>query len=404
MVDEPRPLSQGNRFQRTYARWAEPWYARMPAEAREQARSIDAYLYSRRGAWIWGTGAGLLVGGTIGLQALGLSGGRAFAVALMAVVGVPWTVLGIWMMPSVVRHRRWAVRIALLTVAGGLTGFVAGQVDRHGGFDAALILAALGRGAGPLAAALALAVGAILGAGWLASELRRRHDRQRLERLRLVAERDAAARDAAEARLHRLQAQIQPHFLFNTLSTLQHWVDRRDARAGPLLRELTGFLRQSTELLGGDAVRLADEVAAARHYLAIQQARLGDRLAFEVDVDPALADRTLPPGVLLSGVENAMEHGIEPALAGGRVQVRAAATPRGWCVEVTDDGIGLAPGWRDGVGLGNARQRLAHVFGERATLTLAPADGGGTRLRLQIDDAPAPSAATTPLPTPERAP
>jgi hypothetical protein len=392
MVDDPPPLSEGNRFQRAYARWAEPLYARLPAQARDEARAIDRYLYSRRGLWVWAAMVGAAALIAVILVAVGLQPMLATAIALLAAFWLPSTMLGLWMRPSVVLQHRWAVRVALLTAAGALVGFITGHVGRHGGFHADLFLPSLARGAGPLILAVALTVAALLGSGWLAAELRRRHDTRRLERLALVAERDAAARDAAEARLRRLQAQIQPHFLFNTLSTLQHWVDTRDPRAGPLLRELTGFLRRSTELLGGEEVRLADEVAAVGHYLAIQHARLGERLAFDLDVDPALADRRLPPGLLLSWVENALEHAIEPALDGGRVCLRAGHGDAGWWVEVADDGLGLAPDWREGVGLGNARQRIAHAFGGRARLAVGPAEGGaGTRVRLDVTDAVAPA-------------
>lgn len=407
MTDDLPPLSQGNRFQRAYARWAEPWYARMPADLRDEARAADRYLYSRRGLWIWSlVGLGLTVA-PLALHAVGVPLSLAIGVGMIAFLGVPITMFGAWMRPAQFHgsgRRRRGLRLLALTGAGLLTGFVVGHLARHGDIAPEAFLDALRRGAPVLVATLAVVVGAVLASGWLGAELRLRRDARRLAHLRLVAERDAAARDAAEARLRRLQAQVQPHFLFNTLSTLQHWVDTRDPRAGPLLRELTGFLRRSTELLGGDAVRLADEAAAVGHYLAIQQARLGERLAFAVDVDPALGDRRLPPGVLLSWVENALEHGIEPALAGGRVTLRAGATAGGWMVELTDDGLGLAPGWREGVGLGNARQRLAHAFGDRARVAVGPAPGGGTRVALTVTEgaaapaaAPAPATAAEPL-------
>ena len=183
-----------------------------------------------------------------------------------------------------------------------------------------------------------------------------------------------------------MQGQIQPHFIFNTLSAVQHWVDSGDARAGPLLRSLTAFLRGSTELLSRDTVRLGDELAMVGHYLDIMQARLGDRLDRKLTIDAQLNDQQLPPGLLLTLVENAVEHGISAALNGGCVSVAAQAQPGGWCVVVHDDGAGLPAGWTEGVGLANSRQRLAHHFGARAQLAVR-ATQPGTEARITIADA-----------------
>jgi len=191
-----------------------------------------------------------------------------------------------------------------------------------------------------------------------------------------VQERDAAARQAAESQLHLLQAQIQPHFLFNTLAALQHWVDAGDPRAGPLLRDLTGFLRRSTSLLAQTEVPLADEAEAARQYLRILQARLGERLQFSIDIDDTSGAQRLPAGILLTLVENAVEHGISPALRGGTVQVWARTQGGRLVLEVRDDGAGLALPLVDGLGLANCRQRLQHRHGPQATLSLQPLQPG----------------------------
>ena len=160
------------------------------------------------------------------------------------------------------------------------------------------------------------------------------------------------------------------------LAALQHWVDVGDARAAPLLRALTGFLRGSTELMLRDGVTLAQECALVRHYLAIMQSRLGQRL---------------PPGLLVTLVENAVEHGIEPQLHGGEVQViaRHLDTANGvFELRVLDDGAGLAAGLgggAEGVGPINSRERLRHQFGTRAELLVRPrADGPGTEVCLRV--------------------
>jgi sensor histidine kinase YesM len=164
-------------------------------------------------------------------------------------------------------------------------------------------------------------------------------------------------------------AQIQPHFLFNSLASLQHWVDTRDDRAGPMLASLTGYLRATLPLFERRSLTLGEELEAARRYLEVMRARLGERLRFDIDAgDPALLDSALPPGVVLTLVENAVEHGVAPRLGGGH------------------DGPGLpggAPAAGPGhLGLANTRARLAQAFGEAATLELHNAPEGGCIARL----------------------
>ena len=370
---EPRPLSEGNALQRAYARWAAPHYARMAPPLREQAELIDRFLYSRRGLWFW---LGLLAagGGTLaGLTAAGMPALLAAALSLVIWVALPLAVLGAWLQPGKfsgnVLRRKLPVAIGL-AFAGGLVGFLAGHVAKHGGLD-------IVRFGSSLLGALKFLVPAVLGAAiamlavtYGVARVRRELLERELERQRLASDRDAAGRQAAEASLKLLQAQIQPHFIFNTLAALQHWVDTGDARAGPLLRTLTAFLRGSTELMGRPEVTLGAEGDSVRQYLQIMQARLGDRLRFEVAIAADCRGVTLPPGLVLTLVENAVEHGISPALAGGVVTVTAAREEDRVVVHVADDGAGLPPDWREGIGLANCRERLRHHRDGSATLQL----------------------------------
>lgn len=189
-------------------------------------------------------------------------------------------------------------------------------------------------------------------------------------RLRELAEQDAALR--LSTRL--AAAQIQPHFLFNTLASLQHWVDTGDARAAPLLRDFTAYLRATLPMFERELQPLADEIEMVRRYLAIMQARLGPRLGFSIDV-PADAAIQLPPGIVLTLVENAIAHGIEPQLHGGRIDIAARRDGEHLELTVRDDGPGLAPGWTEGVGLANTRRRLLQAL-PAATLTLTDAAPG----------------------------
>jgi DNA-binding LytR/AlgR family response regulator len=148
---------------------------------------------------------------------------------------------------------------------------------------------------------------------------------------------------AAQQRLmNRLAtAQIHPHFVFNTLASLTQWVETGDARAAPLLREFAAYLRATLPMFEREQQPLRDELDLVRHYLAIMAARLGERLQWQVDVDPALEPLPVPPGSLLTLVENAITHGIEPALRGGTLRVGAQREGGRAVLEVLNSGCAL---------------------------------------------------------------
>lgn len=387
------PLSEGNRLQRAYARWAAPRYARLPEEAREAAELLDRYLYSRRGIGVWLGIAGAVTGTVLGLRASGMHTGLALLLALLLWVGLPASLLAAWLAPSrfssTVLWRKLPQSV-LLTLLGAACGFALVRWIRLGSLDAPGLLRELQQHALTLVPAALLGGAALVFLTWAVASVRRQVLERLLAQAELQRQRDQAAHAATQTQLRLLQAQIQPHFIFNTLAAVQHWVDTADPRAGPLLRVLTQFLRGSTELLARDSVPLAEEAALASHYLAIMQARLGERLQFSVDVAAAPAGVELPPGLLLTLVENAVEHGISPRLQGGRIEVRAALRPGGWQLCVQDDGAGPPAQWQPGTGLANCRQRLQHRYGQHARLWLRPAAPGGTQACIEVDEGPAP--------------
>lgn len=179
-------------------------------------------------------------------------------------------------------------------------------------------------------------------------------------------------------------AQIQPHFLFNTLASVQHWVDTQDARAGSTLRAFTAYLRATLPMFEREALSLDEELQIVRNYLLVMQARLGSRLSWTIDADPALAQLQLPPGLLLTLVENAIGHGIEPSLSGGRVQLRARLSPDLILLEVENNGAGLGAETRERVGLSNTRARLQQRFGPQASLSLVACAAGEPTTLAQI--------------------
>ncbi|WP_428503992.1 sensor histidine kinase [Roseateles sp.] len=214
----------------------------------------------------------------------------------------------------------------------------------------------------------------------------RRH--QILARQRELAERELAL--AAQAQL--AQAQIQPHFLFNSLASLQHWVHQGDRRAAPLLDALTAYLRATLPLFNRRQLSLGEELEAVRQYLAVMQARLGARLQVEIEVPDELRSIQLPPALLLTLVENAIEHGVVPKLGIALLRIEARQAGAVLCLQVRDDGPGLPeqmPLVRAGrgVGLSNSRLRLTQTFGDEASLSLEnSAETGGcvATLRLPI--------------------
>ncbi len=226
------------------------------------------------------------------------------------------------------------------------------------------------------AVALLIGVNTTLMLGWWFVAVYRAHQIE--ARLREQAEQARALAMAGQL----AAAQIQPHFLYNTLAALQHWVQAKDDRAAPMLAALTGFLRATLPLFNRPRLALGDEAAAVREYLEVMRLRLGERLRYTVDIEPAAAPVQVLPGLLLTLVENAVEHGVTPSLHGADVAVRARTEGDRVVIEVQDSGPGLSPGAADGVGLANTRTRLAQAFGGRATLALDNASGGGCLARI----------------------
>ena len=207
-------------------------------------------------------------------------------------------------------------------------------------------------------------------------------------RARLVrAERDALARDKAlaEAELRVLQAQVEPHFLFNTLANVVSLIRTHPDRAARLLEQLTSLLRASLSRTRRVDGTLGDELAVVRAYLDVQAFRMAGRMTFDVDVDPGLESVALPPLLVQPLVENAVLHGIEPSATGGHVAVRAERRDGSVRIRVVDDGVGLDPDTAGhGVGIASVRERLRTAFGDRGRLTLTEAAGSGVSAHLQI--------------------
>jgi sensor histidine kinase YesM len=201
-----------------------------------------------------------------------------------------------------------------------------------------------------------------------------------------------AERREAEARLQLLQAQIEPHFLFNTLANVSALIDHDAAKAKSVLEAFTDYLRASLAQLRGGRSSLQHELGVVQAYLTLLQTRMEERLRFSVEHDSALDDVQLPPLILQPLVENAVHHGLEPTVDGGQVRIRTRAESGLLVVEVHDDGQGRAAaaarprkgnGKSNGIALNNLRQRLHATYGVAASLTLEDAEPG-TRATLRL--------------------
>jgi sensor histidine kinase YesM len=211
-----------------------------------------------------------------------------------------------------------------------------------------------------------------------------------------AAERERVAvieRQALDAQLRALQAQIEPHFLFNTLANVTGLIERQPADARRMLERLIELLRASLSASRAEQVTLAQELELCRAYLEIVALRMAGRLHYAIEADEAARRRPVPPLLLQPLVENAIQHGLEPKVEGGRVLVRAQQQGDALELIVQDDGAGFGNLTRGGgVGLSNLRERLATLFGDRARLTIEDAQPG-TRVRLLLPPAAAPALA-----------
>jgi two-component sensor histidine kinase len=191
-----------------------------------------------------------------------------------------------------------------------------------------------------------------------------------------------AERRAAEAQLRLLQAQIEPHFLFNTLANVISLIDHDTPRARQMLEAFTDYLRASLGTLRHDEVPLGTELDLAQAYLSLLHTRMEDRLRYDIDAPADLRALRLPPLLLQPLVENAVHHGLEPTVDGGRVTVRARTEGGQLVLEVHDDGRGpqatprRGPRAGQGLALDNIRQRLQARYGGAAALHLQPAEPG----------------------------
>ena len=207
----------------------------------------------------------------------------------------------------------------------------------------------------------------------LAAELQQRENR------RLEAEKQGLA-----AQLRMLQAQIEPHFLFNSLANVAALVESDPKLAGVLLDALIRYLRSSLTRTRAEGGTLGDEVALLTAYLDVLKIRMGQRLNYSFEVAPELLAAPFPPMLLQPLVENAVRHGLEPKLGGGSITVSARRDGDHLQLKVSDDGLGFAEAPGNGIGVANIRARLEALYGPTARFELVSAVDGGVQATLSL--------------------
>ena len=185
--------------------------------------------------------------------------------------------------------------------------------------------------------------------------------------------------DVKRARLQLLRAQIEPHFLFNTLATVRTLARSDRAAAVDMIDHLMRYLSEALPKLRQEDCSLAEELQLIDAYLRIHQIRMGSRMSYELSIPEALLEQRVPTMILLTLVENAVKHGINPAVAGGRIRVSATQEREVLVLRVSDSGQGMAATDGHGMGLANIRRRLTMLYGDEAVLSLSrPAARGVT--------------------------
>ncbi|MGL5004036.1 MAG: sensor histidine kinase, partial [Casimicrobium sp.] len=202
------------------------------------------------------------------------------------------------------------------------------------------------------------------------------------EQLKIVS----SEKQLVQAQMRMLQAQIEPHFLFNTLANIQTQIPRAPDKANAMLDNFIAYLRQTLSASRAQEGTLKQEFDLLRNYLEILKIRMGERLEFDLELDASLEATPLPPMLLQPVVENAVKHGLEPKIEGGRVRVRASREDRLLKLIVEDNGLGFgeyADSKGTGVGLANLRERLRVLYDGFATLEITDANPG-TRVEISV--------------------
>jgi sensor histidine kinase YesM len=302
--------------------------------------------------------------------------GEALFVGMVLLFG--FTLAGAWRQTLL---PRWVAQVLAVTIGAALSPLVVQMLSVGGDFSAFAASRPMVRGYVLVTLSAGL-IGTLFALGAL---YRERDAQARAEALQFALERETLQRQAADARLHLMTAQIEPHFLLNTLANVQQLVESGSPRAAPVFRSLIAYLRAAMPRLQQQTATLGDEEALVRAYLELMLMRMPDRLSYAIEIEPALRALPFLQMGLLTLVENAIRHGIDPACDGGHIVV-GARREAGDAVHlwVADTGVGLSEGTGSGMGLRNLRERLQAFFGPTATVMLSAQQPHGVRADVHV--------------------
>ena len=194
----------------------------------------------------------------------------------------------------------------------------------------------------------------------------------------------ASEKQLMEAHLKLLQAQIEPHFLFNTLSNVLSLIDEEPKRASMMLENFTQYLRVSLRRIRHEEATLKDELDLLQTYLDIHTIRMGERLQYRIKVPGIFHTISLPPLLLQPLVENAIKHGLAPKLEGGTISISATTKAHKLDIAIVDTGIGLQGEHGTGMGLNNVRARLRAYYGNQAKMIIKQNTPCGVYVNLSV--------------------
>ena len=276
----------------------------------------------------------------------------------------------------------WVARLLAVTLGGVLAPLIVQMITVGGNISAFLNSRSLVGGYW-MVATNALIFGLPFALGALYQE---RDAQARAQALQFALERETLKRQATDAQLRLLTAQIEPHFLLNTLANVQELIESGSPKAVPVFRSLIAYLRAAMPQLRQEEATLGNEEKLVQAYLELMLMRMPDRLTYELRIDPALRSLRFPAMSLLTLVENAIRHGIDPAVAGGYIEIGAEApTSTTLHLWVADTGVGMSDKAGAGLGLSNLESRLKAFFGPSARLELSEVAPHGLRADLFLD-------------------
>ncbi len=355
---------------------------RLSPEEFSDALALDAEMKRHWKKWFFiylivavtGTGLFIVISPEVGWT-------RGFIVVNLLCIGFLGVVVSAWYgyrnYTGPRGRRNYAIFVATL-FAGGFTGAIVASIDTSRPISemSAQKAATIFGIVSALGVALIFVIAIIAYA-------RTRQVASRMALLQAEADRERFQRQSVQAELKLLQAQVEPHFLFNTLANLRFLVQTQSPHALSMLDHLIHYLRTALPEIRAESSTVGREIELAHAYLEILRIRMGGALEISTGVAPEVAGVAFPPLVVLTLVENAIKHGIAP-VGRGHVVVGASVEGKRLRVIVEDDGRGLVEPIGQGVGLGNVRERLRAIYGDSARVDLRAREGGGTLATIEV--------------------